>query len=77
MGTKELIYAKESRILELKTYLTKTDYYDHKAWRGDEVDENIMTSRVEAVAEINSLEAEIITLTEQLKEEENHVSIEN
>lgn len=77
MGARELIYAKESRILELKTYLTKTDYYDHKAWRGDEVDENIMTSRVEAVAEINSLEAEIITLTEQLKEEENHVSIEN
>lgn len=77
MGARELIYAKESRILELKTYLTKTDYYDHKAWRGDEVDENIMTSRVEAVAEISSLEAEIITLTEQLKEEENHVSIEN
>lgn len=69
MGTKELINAKESQIVEYKAYLNETDYKVIKHAEGYEVSEETLANRAEARIKINILEVEIEELKNQLKNE--------
>ena len=71
MGTKELINAKESQILEYKAYLNETDYKVIKHAEGYEISEDILAKRADARIKINILEVEIEELRNQLKDEIN------
>lgn len=75
MGTKELINAKESQILEYKAYLNETDYKVIKHAEGYEISEDILANRADARIKINILEVEIEELKSeletQLEDEEN------
>ena len=67
MGTKELINAKESQILEHKAYLNETDYKVIKHAEGYEISENILAERADARIKINILEVEIEELKTELQ----------
>ena len=71
MGTKELINAKESQILEYKAYLNETDYKVIKHAEGYDISEDILANRADARIKINILEVEIEELRNQLKDEIN------
>lgn len=58
------INIKESRILELKSFLNTTDYHILKEVEGYEISQTILTERANARIEINQLEEEI----EELKQ---------
>lgn len=70
---------KESRILELKSFLSSTDYHILKEVEGYEIPSQILSQRVSARVEINQLESDI----EELKvrytefEELNNIQDEN
>ena len=55
----EEINQKQSRILELKSYLNSTDYHILKKEEGYEIPQDILTTRAAARAEINQLEQEV------------------
>lgn len=69
MGTKELIYAKESKILEYKAFLSETDYKVIKHAEGYNISEETLSQRASAREAINSLETEIEVLKQQLEQE--------
>lgn len=75
MGTKELINQKESQILSYKAFLNETDYKVIKHAEGYEISEATLSQRAEAREAINSLEAEIELLKQQLKDETNEETI--
>ena len=61
----EEINQKQSRILELKTYLNSTDYHILKKEEGYDIPQDIFTERASARIEINQLEAEIVILEQE------------
>lgn len=75
MGTKELIYAKESKILEYKAFLNETDYKVIKHAEGYNISEETLSQRASAREAINSLEEEIEVLKQQLEDEINEETI--
>ena len=69
MGTKELINAKESQILEYKAYLNETDYKVIKHAEGYEISEETLANRADARIKINILEVEIEDLKTELEKQ--------
>ena len=61
------INQKQSRILELKSYLNSTDYHILKKEEGYEIPQEVLTERASARIEINQLEAEILTLENEIE----------
>ena len=59
------INTKESRILELKSFLSSTDYHILKEVEGYEISSEILSQRASARVEINQLEKEVEELREQ------------
>lgn len=72
MGTKELINQKESKILEYKAFLNETDYKVIKHAEGYNISEETLSQRASAREAINSLEAEIEVLKQQLEQEKEY-----
>ena len=61
------INQKQSRILELKSYLNSTDYHILKKEEGYDIPQEVLTERASARLEINKLEAEIVILEEEIE----------
>lgn len=66
---KNIINQKESKILEYKAFLSETDYKVIKHAEGYEISEETLSQRASAREAINSLEAEIEVLKQQLEQE--------
>lgn len=75
MNTQDIINEKESQILSYKAFLSETDYKVIKHAEGYEISEAILSQRASVREAINSLEAEIEVLKQQL-EIEKEISYE-
>lgn len=71
----EEINKKYAEILELKAYLTATDYNILKWKEGYEIDAEILSNRVEARDRINALKDEIEVLQSELEQQTNDIEI--
>ena len=70
MTTQERINALESEILASKAYLDNTDYKIIKQQEpGEQVEENVLSTRAAARLKINENEGLLVALYEQLEEE--------
>lgn len=71
MTTQESINKKNGEINDKKIFLKRTDYQAIREMEGGEpMQADIKQQRAQARADINTLEAEVVQLEAQLKEEE-------